>query len=64
MSRLVEEFLDERNAPPAARTGAITLADLTGSSRSVDANEVADLSLGNVKAVTEFVVRLHVESLT
>ena len=55
----VEQLFDKRDAPAAAGTGAVAFADLAGSSRFVDADEVTDLPLGYMKAVADFVVGLH-----
>lgn len=63
VTRLVEQFFNEGNTPSATRAGTVTFTHLTGSPRLVDSNEVADLPLRHVEAVTEFVVRLHRESL-
>lgn len=59
MLRFIEQFFDEWNAPAAARARTVALAHLAGSTRFIDANEVANLPLGYVEAVANLVVRLH-----
>ena len=57
--RFIEQFFDERDAPATARARTVALADLAGSPRFVDADEVADLPFGHVEAVANLVVWLH-----
>ena len=59
MLRLIEQLFDEWDAPAAARTCTVALADLAGSPRFVNADEVTDFPLGHVEAVANLVVRLH-----
>jgi hypothetical protein len=60
--RFVKQLFDKGDAPSAAGTGAVAFADLAGTPRFVDADEVADFPLGYMKAVADFIVGLH-ESL-
>src|SRR5262249_43518734 len=61
--RLPVQLLQERNAPPAAGAGAAALRELARHLRAVDADEVEQLPLGHVKAVTDLAVDVH-DSLT
>lgn len=58
-SRGIEQFSQERNAPAAACSGPPAFTDFTGNTRFVDANEVHNFSLTDMKTVAEFVVGLH-----
>ncbi len=49
----------ERSAPTTARSSTKTVGDLTGSSWSLDADEIDDLPLGDVKTETKFIVKFH-----
>ena len=56
---VLEIPLEERNAPSATGAGASTLGQLTGDSRLVHAKVIENLSLRDVKAQAEFVIKLH-----
>ena len=51
--------LQIRHTPTAPRSRTAALADLTGAARLVNPNEVENLSLRNVKAVTDRIVDLQ-----
>ena len=57
--RRFKHLLQERHAPAAASPGATTFADLTGHARTVNPQKVLNLSLADMKAVTQFVIGLH-----
>jgi hypothetical protein len=63
LARLVlslEQTLQERPTPAAARAGAEALGQLADPLRPFDADEILDLPLGDVKAEAKLVVRFHV----
>ena len=57
--RFVEQLFDKGDAPAATGTGAVAFADLAGSPRFVNSDEVTDFPLGDVEAVADFIVGLH-----
>ena len=59
--RLGEVAFEVCDAPAATGSRAATLAQLTGDARAMDPDEVHDLPLGDVKAVTNRVVEFQGE---
>ena len=57
--RLLEVPLEIRHSPSAARPRAAAFADLTGAPRLMNADEVKNLPLADVKAIADGVVELH-----
>ena len=62
--RRFKQLLQERHTPPAAGPRTTALADLTGHTRAMNPQKVLNLSLTDVKAVTQFIIRLHGEVLS
>ena len=58
---LLEQFFQISNAPPATGPRTAAFADLTRNTRFVNADEVSDLPLGDVKTVTNFVIGFQSE---
>ena len=57
--RFLEIPFEKGDAPSAACPGAPTFADLTGDPRLMNADEVQDLALADVKTIADGVVELH-----
>ena len=57
---LLKVLLQIGDAPAAAGARSAAFADLTGAAGLVQADVVDDLPLGDVEAVTDFVVKFHV----
>lgn len=55
----IKELLQKRHAPAATRACTSAFTDLAGDSRLMNANEIHNLPLRNMKAIAELVVRLH-----
>src|SRR5437773_9661993 len=59
LDRLAKIFFKKRAAPSATGPCTAALADLARAARLVDADEIQNLPLRDVKTVTDLVVKLH-----